>query len=129
MTSFIIDISDQIYGTSSIRNIKVIFIESWTAENLIKALGKRYYRHPMRDIVDAVYSMDGPALTMNHADGIPVIVFDKNKMSMGDIAYQVNIIFDYIAESAGDVKTLTNKIYDLYLKLIEEEITESNNHD
>ena len=125
MTINTINISEYIYGPSSIKEIKIIFVESWSTENLIKAFGSRYYKQPLRGVVDVVYTMDGPALTLNHVDGVPVVVFDQTKMTMGDIAYQVNMIFDHVAEVAGDVKALANVIYDMYIKLIEQEITEA----
>lgn len=122
-----VNISEHIYGQSPIDKIKVIFIDSWTTENLLRAFGSRYYKDPQRGIVDVVYTMHGPALTMNHVDGFPAIIFDKNKMTMGDISHQVNMLLDHVAEVPGDVKALTNVIYDMYIKIIENEITETKN--
>jgi hypothetical protein len=103
-----------------VNKLEVNFIPEWDKENLEQFCND----DSAGGMVNFLLSMDGPAIVFGTVDPSRMI-FDYNKMTMGDISHQVNIFFDHIAEQAGDVKGLTNAIYALYLGIIENIITEA----
>ena len=110
------------------RKLEVNFVPDWGVDTMVKLCEGKFVTEntPMTRIAHSILSMGGPALTLSDGKNHPpVMIFDINKMTIGDISYQVNIFFDHIAEQAGDVKGLTNAIYSLYLGIIENLITKS----
>lgn len=127
MISYTIDVSEYIPGHPEISNLEVHFIPSWDSKYLLRVCENKMItgNTPMSAMIRSLVKMDGPALALNQGvNHPPVIIFDYNRMTMGDLNFQINMFFDYIAECTGDIKGLTNRIYDLYLKIVEGMITE-----
>lgn len=103
-----------------VNKLEVNFISEWDNDSI----GDLCSSDKTGSMTNILMSMGGPAITIGTKEPGKMI-FDYNKMTMGDISHQVNIFFDHVAELPGDVKGLTNAIYSLYLSIIENLITES----